>query len=248
MGDKASILIVDDDDGMCETLSDIMEDKGYRVHVAMDGYRAIEQVREVTFDVILMDIRMPGMNGVDTFRMVKSIQPDAAVVMMTAYAVEDLIMEALREGAYTVLYKPLDLERMINLIGNMQNGGLVLVVDGDPLSGEALKDLLENRGHQVSTALSGEEAVEMVRESSYDMIFMEMELPAMNGLETLLTLKEIDPQAVVVMMTDYHREARDSMADALEKEAHTVLYKPFDVGQVVQLVDEIRRRKLQRQG
>jgi len=244
MDDKASILIVDDDDGMCETLSDIMKDKGYRAHIALDGYEAIEKVREVTFDVILMDIRMPGIDGVETFRLVKSIQPDAAVVMMTAYAVEDLIIEALREGAYGVLYKPFDMERMINLIDGTNDGGFVLVVDDDPRNCEAFKELLEGRGHQVSTALSGEEAVEIVRENSYDMIFIDMELPAMNGLETYLTIKEIDPQAVAVMMTAYHREAKDLVAEALEKDAYACLYKPFDVGQVIQLVDEICRRKL----
>ena len=116
MDDKVSILIVDDDVGMCETLFDIMEDRDYRPTIALDGYEAIEKVREMAFDAILMDIKMPGMNGVEAFKQIKSIRPETAVVMMTAYAVEGLIEEALREGAYGVLRKPLDVERMIGLI------------------------------------------------------------------------------------------------------------------------------------
>ena len=245
MDDKASILIVDDDAGMCETLSDIMEDKGYYTAIALDGYVAIEKVKEMDFDVILMDIRMPGMNGVETLKEIKSINPETAVVMMTAYAVEDLIMEALREGAYSVLYKPFDMERMIRLIDRIRKEGLVLVVDDDRDHCEVFKDVLEERGYQVSIALSGEEAIEAAQENSYDMIFIDVKLPNMNGLETYLALKELNPQAVAVMMTAFRREVKDIVAEALEKDAYTCLYKPFDVEGVIQLVDRICRGKRQ---
>jgi len=76
----------------------------------------------VDFDVILMDIKMPGMNGVETLKEIKMIRPDVTVVMMTAYAVEDLIKEAQREGAYGVLHKPLDVEKMIGLIEGLREG------------------------------------------------------------------------------------------------------------------------------
>ena len=142
MDDKASILIVDDDEGMCETLSDIMEDRAYRPVVAFNGYEAVEKVREAPFDVILMDIKMPGMNGVETLKEIKKTRPDAVVVMMTAYAVEDLIKEALREGAYGVLYKPLDMDRMISLIEGVKEGGFILVVDDDPHDCTIFKDVL----------------------------------------------------------------------------------------------------------
>lgn len=72
---KANILIVDDDDGMIETLRDILIDLDYNVEIASDGYKAIEIVKNQSFDVILMDIKMPGINGVETFKEIKSIQP-----------------------------------------------------------------------------------------------------------------------------------------------------------------------------
>ena len=243
MDDKDSILIVDDDAGMCETLSDIMEDKGYRAFIALDGHEAIEKVKEMSFDVILMDIRMPGMNGVETFKRIKNIHPEIAVVMMTAYALEDLIREALHEGAYGVLYKPFDMERMIGLIEGVKEGGLILVVDDDPHNCEIFKDIFEERGYQVGTALSGEEATEIARENRYDMVFIDMKLPTMNGLETHLALREINPQAVAVMMTAYPREANDLVAEALRKDAYTCLYKPFNMEEVIKLVDAICRRK-----
>ena len=88
MDKKASILIVDDDIGMTETLADIFDDRGYDVAVAGDGYKAIGMIGERAYDIVLMDIKMPGINGVETFKEVKRISSSTKVIMMTAYSVE----------------------------------------------------------------------------------------------------------------------------------------------------------------
>ena len=111
--------------------------------------------------------------------------------------------------------------------------------------GEFFKDILEARGYQVSIALSGGEAIEAVRENSHDMIFIDMKLPNKGGLETYLAIKEINPQAVTVMMTAYSREADDLLEEPSGADVHTYLYKPFEVEEVIQLVDGICRRKCQ---
>ena len=102
MRGKASVLVVDDELEMRRTLSDILEARGYRVTCAQDGFQAIARARETAFDVVLR---------------LKEVSPRSQVVMMTAYAVEGLIADALREGAYGVMYKPLDVDRLIELVG-----------------------------------------------------------------------------------------------------------------------------------
>ena len=116
MEERGSVLIVDDNVSLCRTLSFILGRKGYGATTAIDGSEAIERVRERPFDIIFMNIKMPVMDGVETYQRIKKITPGAAVVMMTAYAVEDLIQEALEEGAYACLYKPLDIEEALRLI------------------------------------------------------------------------------------------------------------------------------------
>lgn len=116
MGGEVGMLIVDDDPDMAETLADILADMGYEVAVAEDGYRAIEMTRRNKYDVALMDIKMPGINGVETLKEIKQIRPQIRVIMMTAYSVEDLIQEALKEGAYGVIYKPIDIDKLISLV------------------------------------------------------------------------------------------------------------------------------------
>ncbi|MEA2104746.1 MAG: response regulator [Candidatus Cloacimonadota bacterium] len=116
MKNKTRILIVDDDEGMNETLSDILSEKGFDVSVTNDGYIAIEMVKKSPFDFALMDIKMPGINGVETFKKVHEIEPDIKVIMMTAYSVENLINEALEYGAFDVIHKPIDIEQIIATI------------------------------------------------------------------------------------------------------------------------------------
>ncbi len=116
MKEKASILIVDDDISLCKIVSLILEHNGYAVTTAMDGPEAIEKVKEKPFDMIFMDVKMPVMNGTETFRKVNEIRPGMPVMMMTAYPVEDLVQEALEEGAYGIMYKPLDTERVLQLL------------------------------------------------------------------------------------------------------------------------------------
>ncbi len=215
MNDKASILIVDDEMGMRETLSDILEDMGYHTVIAVDGYEAIQKAKEYAFDVIFMDVRMPGIDGVDAFKEIKKIHPETAVVLMTAYAVDDRIREAQREGAYGVLNKPLDVGTMIGLIVGMKAGGRILVVDGDPDTHAIFKGLMEARGYTVSIAFSGGEAIRIAQESKYDMIFIEMKLSTIDGLQTYLAIRKVNPEAIAVMMTSHLRAASDLVIEAL---------------------------------
>jgi len=116
MATKAKILVVDDNVSLCKTMSLILKHKSYAVATANEGREAIERVQQNPFDMIFLDIKMPHMNGVESYRRIKAIRPDAVVMMMTAYAVEDLVQQALQEGAYGVVYKPLDIDRVIAII------------------------------------------------------------------------------------------------------------------------------------
>jgi len=239
---KTNILVVDDRRSIRLTLGRILEDEDYNVVTVENGYQAIEAVRETHFDVIFMDIKMPGINGVQTFREVKKIDPEAAVIMMTAYSVEDLVKEALEEGAYAIVYKPFDIERIIAIIEELLRGKtLILVVDASFQDRETLKGILEDKGYRVATARDGAEAIEMVKTRHYDIIFLEVKLPDMDGTQVFERVKEIDPQAAVIMMTSYTEE--DLLRRAISQGAYTCIYKPFDMEKVIALVKNMARER-----
>ena len=237
---KTNILVVDDLRSMRMTLGGILEDKGYNVVTVEDGYQAIEAVKKTHYDAIFMDIKMPGINGVQTYREVKKIDPRATVIMMTAYSVEDLVKEALEEGAYAVAYKPFEIDKIIGLIEELLGERtLILVVDDQYGDRETLKVILEDKGYRVATAANGVEAVEMVKERHYDIIFLDIRLPGTDGVETFEKVKEIDSRAAVIMMTGYTEE--DLIQRAVSCGAYTCIYKPFDMEKVIELVDGIVR-------
>lgn len=243
MKNKARVLIVDDDIGMTETLSDILEDLGHHVEVANDGFKAIEKVKDQTFDVILLDIKMPGIDGVETYKEIKTIQPEAAVMMMTAYSVEALVAEALEEGAYGVMCKPINIVKVVEFIERVEKGVLVLIVDDDVSTCGTLMSVLKGKGYHVARASSGEDAIKIVQEKSFDMVFIEVKMPVMNGLEVYLALRKIRPSIKVIMMTGYRQDVKDLVEEAIKNNAYTCIYKPFDVEKVLKLVEGILARK-----
>ncbi len=246
MNDNPRILIVDDDIGMARTTAMILQHKGYSVSTARGGAEALEQVRERRFDMVFLDIKMPVMGGVETHRRIKEVRPEAVVMMMTAYAVEDLVQEALEDGAYGVIYKPLDIDDVVSIIEEArrnEKGALILVVDDDPATCITLKNLLVSESYQVRIAHTGEEAVAAAQGRAYDVIFVDMKLPTINGLETYLAIRRFDPQAVAIMMTGYRQEMEELVEQALQNSAYACLYKPFDIEELLRLVDEIWERK-----
>jgi two-component system response regulator HydG len=246
MNERADILIADDNQSLCRTMSLTLKRKGYGVTVAKDGAEALERVRERPFDMIFMDVKMPLMDGVETYKRIKEIRPEAVVMMMTAYAVEELVQEALKEGAYGVVYKPVDIDKVVSLIeeGRASNhGALILVVDDDSGTCTTLRNILVKRSYRVGVAQSGEEAINMARQRAYDIIFIDVKLPTINGLETYLRLKEVNPEAVAVMMTGYREEVADLVDRALSHSAYTCLHKPLDMSETLRLVEDITARK-----
>lgn len=129
MDEQASILIVDDDSSLRDTLSDILEEKGYEVVTAQDGPTAIEEVKKRPFDLALIDIMMPGMNGVETLREIKAASSQMTALIITGQtAIEGLVSEALEAGASGVLYKPLDIDSIVEMISSrVEEPGLPLV-------------------------------------------------------------------------------------------------------------------------
>ncbi len=115
-----SILIVDDNNNLTRTLSFILKRQGFLVYTAQNGLEAVRKVKEKIYKVIFMDIKMPLMNGVEAFKKIKKNNPNILVMMMTAYAVEDLVQEALEEGAKGIIYKPFDIDDLVSLVRELE--------------------------------------------------------------------------------------------------------------------------------
>ena len=106
MSNKIKILVVDDEAVMRDTMSDWLGGKGYNVVTVSSGMEAIEKVKIGSFNVAFVDMKMPGLDGIEVLRAMKRINPDTSVIIMTAYATIETSIRAMKEGAYNYLLKP----------------------------------------------------------------------------------------------------------------------------------------------
>jgi len=109
-----SVLVVDDEAGMRDTVAEILECVGYQVSTARSGEDALARLAERTFDVVLMDIRMPGRDGISVLREIGG--PPPPVVMMTAYAVDEQLRAAIDLQSFAVVHKPVPVPYLIDLV------------------------------------------------------------------------------------------------------------------------------------
>ena len=116
MKPPARILIVDDEAIMRDSLIDWLMEEGYEPIAVEDGQKAIEQVRSKPWNVVLCDLKMPGMDGIETMKRIKELNKDLPVIIITAYATVNTAVESMKQGAYDYIVKPFDPEEVSHLI------------------------------------------------------------------------------------------------------------------------------------
>jgi DNA-binding NtrC family response regulator len=115
------ILVVDDEFSVRDSLYNWFKTEGYRTDTAENGMEALKKLQENPWDIVLLDIKMPGMDGVELQRHIKKIDSTIIVIMITAYATVDTAVETMKEGAYDYLSKPVDPDKLSILIRNAVN-------------------------------------------------------------------------------------------------------------------------------
>lgn len=233
--DKPRLLVVDDEPGMRRTLQRIMRAKGFDVLVAEDGPTAIATAREFLPDVLLLDVRMPGIDGVETWRQLKTICPDAAAIFMTAYTSSERLDDARREGALEVMSKPLDIDAVCRRL--RQNLRPVLVVDDDAGFRDSLGRALRQLLFRVLTAKDADQAMEHFARHPHCVVLLDMKLDGASGLDVLRQIRSQSEERLVILMSGYS-DTQDEMRDGLDNGAVSTLTKPFPLEE---LVSEIRR-------
>jgi CheY-like chemotaxis protein len=116
---KARILLVDDNSEFLDSTKDVLEDELYEVMAVDSGIAALKCVENHDFDIVIMDLKMPGMNGIEAFMEMKKMKSDLNVIICTAYMMENAINRALDEGARAVINKPFDMHMLLITIKNI---------------------------------------------------------------------------------------------------------------------------------
>lgn len=102
------VLVVDDEPSVCEVLGEFLQSTGYQVEIAYSGDEAVATYKNSRPDVVLLDVRMPGKDGLETLREIKAFDPSAIVIMVTAVHKENVVRQALDDGAADYITKPIN--------------------------------------------------------------------------------------------------------------------------------------------
>ncbi len=245
MGEKTKVLVVDDDRRMVKTVCDILKVKGYEVAEAYTGEEAVQKVKSDPPDCVLMDIKMPGINGVEALKMIKAVASGLPVILMSAYATEEQAMEANAQGAYAVLNKPVDIQIVLSFLSLLRKEDSILIVDDDPIFCKTLKDILQSRGFRVEAEVDPKKALGHMENEYKLAMVLDLKLGGKDGLDVLREIRGKYPTKPVVLVTGYRDEMSSSIEKGLKIGAYTCLYKPFEAEALISSLAEIKRMKLQ---
>lgn len=136
------VLLVDDEEEFVETLAERMRIRGMDVSTSNSGANALQLVDDEDFDVVVLDLKMPGVDGIEALKRIKRRRPDIQVVLLTGHATVEKGVEAIKEGALEFLEKPVDLRSLTDAIGKARATKMVLV---EKETEERIKEILHHR-------------------------------------------------------------------------------------------------------
>lgn len=237
-----NILIVDDDVDFAESLEEMLLPFSYNVTLAFSGQQAIDLYKQQNFDIVLLDVKMPGLDGLQTLLQLQEVRANVNVVMMSAFSMHNLLDQALKHGAKGVLNKPLNLDALFGLLHTIAAKQVVLVVDDDVDFADSLAELLRSKGFTVQVTHTGEQALESLRKHKYHALILDIRLPNLNGLQVYESLRMDGLQIPTFVVTAYSREEKETIKAFDSLSVSNIYQKPFDsavlVDEIKQLVDQ----------
>ncbi|MBB6482308.1 sigma-54-dependent transcriptional regulator [Spirochaeta isovalerica] len=155
-----SILIIDDEPGIREILKDILQDEGYTVYQAGDGFEGLHLLKTTKVELVLLDIWLPRMGGIDVLKELKSTYPELEVIVISGHANVDMAVNAIKLGAFDFLEKPLDMDRVITLTRN------ALKIESLKQENKNLKNQLMIEDRMIGSSSSLDEVNRIIEQSA----------------------------------------------------------------------------------
>ena len=227
MPKNARVLIVDDDPDIRSNVRDILNDLGYFTDVADDGPAALRLVEKSSYDVVLLDFKMPGIDGATVYSRIKKMRPETVAIMVTGFADNNGVQRALDAGTWRVLRKPVDVAEMLSLIEDAVEAPLVLVVDDDGEFCENLWQLLRTYDFRVSIASSVKDALAIADTISCQAAVVDMRLADGSGQQVVDWIRKAQPNTRVVVISGSFEELSSA------QNADIALVKPVDFEQLI---------------
>jgi DNA-binding response OmpR family regulator len=252
MTDQEKILVVDDEMVMRDLLYTVLTKQNYKVVTALNGREALNMMPKEKPDLVILDLMMPGLNGLETFVQMRRIDPKIETIILTGANVDDLETQARQLGVSDILRKGVGVElflKSINYVMDKRKSkhgapepkfkGEILVVDDDADIRFMLEKFFTRQGYKVNTAASGEEALDRLNKYSTInvkkstsgntalIVLLDIKMSGMDGLMTLKKIKELDKTISVLMISGINDV--NITREAMRLGAYDYIMKPFNM-------------------
>ncbi len=257
---KIKLLMVDDEEDFLLPSSKALERRGFEVHMARDGTTALQMLKKISFDVILLDVKMPGMDGIDVFRKIKEGNARIPVIILTGHGSVSQAFQTSKEGITDYMAKPCDMaalaDRLQRAVAESRDAKpndsaahdsgtdiiRVLLADDEQQLTESLSKALSRRNMVVTTVNSGESALDTLDSDLFDVVVLDIKMPGMDGISVLKKIKQRHPSVEVILLTGH--PSTESALQGIKMGAREYLIKPPEVDD---LADSIRKAYRSRQ-
>ena len=241
MSPSGRVLMIDDNVEFAENVQEILIDEGVEVQVAADGPTGLQMIADNRYDLVITDMHMPGMNGLEIIRYIKEKRPGLPVIVISAYARDELLEAAEKEGALSILPKPVDLGYLSEFVTKVaKSDNKILIVEDDDAMRTNLTAIV--MGVDAIVPLAARTAAEAVRLADYGRVrgaIIDLRLPDGDGIELAAKLRaQADAELPVVFISGHAGDFRESLEQLLSTTGVHLLEKPFRTATLLELVEK----------
>ncbi len=240
---KYKVLLLEDDDSAKKQLSKAISREGFEVIVAEDGKKGLEVFEKERPDIVITDINMPEVDGLEVLHRIKRMAPDTHVIMVTGFGELETIITVLREGALDYIKKPIDLDKLSLALGRAKEKlehtkkypfyPGILIAEDDEDTRVRLKRVLEKEKWRVYEAKDGQEAVDEFDKQTIDVVLLDINMPKLNGVQALEKMRKSSngENFEAIILTGFGEE--ETAINALRCGALNYLKKPVDLDHLI---------------
>lgn len=242
---KCNVLVVDDDQIIRDQLLKELKRNFFTVHQAGCGREAMEIAGRADIDIILLDVKLPDIDGFELLEKLKQKRPDCVIIVITGFGNQEIAIQSLRRGAIDYIEKPIRMLEMSAALGRAQEklaekeelgfDNTILVIDDDKKVVESVKRLLEKEGYSACGASCGKEGLDIINQTKVDIIVSDIKMNDMNGIEVLRKAKKMYPDIEGIMITGY-KDGKMAV-EALRAGAIDYINKPIDIEELLLSVE-----------
>ncbi len=258
------ILVVDDEPSIRDYLKETLSDMGHEVVTVADGYAAIDYVRDHEVHLAYIDVVMPGIDGYETLKRIREIEPKVSSVLISGNAVDRMVGSSIPKGVFVCLKKPITIEQLeeINRSFEVIRGPLefvyenpyglderkivesrILVVDDEAEIINVISEALSGEGFtHIDSASDGDQAVGAFNAKKHDVVILDIMMPRKSGIEVLRHVKAVSPSSQVIIVTG--NADKNSAIAAVKLGAYDYIEKPFELDTIVLTTKRAIEKKL----